>query len=410
MTNPIKHKLSNGLRVLVEPVDYVNSAAISLFCDVGSSSEKDDEAGITHLIEHMLFKGTKRRSAYQIAQEIEGRGGMLNAFTDKESTCYYCRVLADDVENGMDVLVDMLLNSVMDSEELAKEQGVVIEEIRRGKDDPSEYVHDLHLENRWPNHPLGKPVIGTEASVAKFTSDKLKQYVKAHYTSDRMILAIAGKMDVNKVVDWAEQKLGGITSGSPYTLPARPIGKPSITEETREIEQVHFCIGSDSVSLLDKTVHAASVLDTAFGGGMSSRLFQEVREKRGLAYAIGSYSLAYRSGGILSIYGSCSKTNWIATKKVILDEMERIKKDGLTSDELEQTKRLLKGSLVIALEAMSSRVMRMAKNELVHRRHIPVEETISKIDAVTNDDIVTLANECFVDSKLSITTIGPIHD
>lgn len=402
-----KHLLSNGVRILVEPVGHVQSAAIGLWCKTGSRHELDNEAGITHLIEHMLFKGTDSRTAKQIAESIEGRGGALNAFTDKESTCYYCRTLAADAENGIDVLTDMMLHSLFDAEELAREESVVLEEIKRSEDEPGDHIHEVHLFERWGEHPLGKPIIGTKESVAGFKRDDLISYMDRRYRSENVLLAIAGNVDPEKIVAAAEERLGKIKSGSTDTMPERPAGTKSNKYVSKDVEQVHFCIGTDGTSLYDAELYTMSVFDSALGGSMSSRIFQEIREKRGLVYSVGSYALNYGAGGAFTIYGGTSPDNWPQVQELTQVEFDKIKKDGLEEDELARTKQHIKGNIVLSLEGMSSRMMRMSRNELTHQRDIPVEETLAKLDAVTNSQIMELANRILDDAKINTTAIGP---
>lgn len=402
-----KHLLSNGVRILVEPVGYVQSAAIGLWCKTGSRHEFDNEAGITHLIEHMLFKGTDSRTAKQIAESIEGRGGALNAFTDKESTCYYCRTLAADAENGIDVLTDMMLHSLFDAEELAREESVVLEEIKRSEDEPGDHIHEVHLFERWGDHPLGKPIIGTKESVAGFKRDDLISYMDRRYRSENVLLAIAGNVDPEKIVAAAEERLGKIKSGSTDTMPERPSGTKSNKYVAKDVEQVHFCIGTDGTSLYDAELYTMSVFDSALGGSMSSRIFQEIREKRGLVYSVGSYALNYGAGGAFTVYGGTSPDNWPQVQELTQVEFDKIKKDGLDEDELARTKQHIKGNIVLSLEGMSSRMMRMSRNELTHQRDIPVEETLAKLDAVTNSQIMELANRILDDAKINTTAIGP---
>lgn len=402
-----KHLLSNGVRILVEPVGHVQSAAIGLWCKTGSRHELDNEAGITHLIEHMLFKGTDSRTAKQIAESIEGRGGALNAFTDKESTCYYCRTLAADAENGIDVLTDMMLHSLFDAEELAREESVVLEEIKRSEDEPGDHIHEVHLFERWGEHPLGKPIIGTKESVAGFKRDDLISYMDRRYRSENVLLAIAGNVDPEKIVAAAEERLGMIKSGSTDTMPERPFGTKSNKYVSKDVEQVHFCIGTDGTSLYDAELYTMSVFDSALGGSMSSRIFQEIREKRGLVYSVGSYALNYGAGGAFTIYGGTSPDNWPQVQELTQVEFDKIKKDGLDEDELARTKQHIKGNIVLSLEGMSSRMMRMSRNELTHQRDIPVEETLAKLDAVTNSQIMELANRILDDAKINTTAIGP---
>lgn len=408
MSEPFKTQLPNGVRILVEPIGHVQSAAVGLWCKTGSRHEFENEAGITHLIEHMLFKGTKKRTAKQIAETIEGRGGMLNAFTDKESTCYYCRVLADEVETGVEVLSDMMRNSLIEPEELKREQGVVLEEIKRGEDEPGDHVHELHLQNRWGNHVLGKPIIGTRDSVSSFGSENLRTYMERRYVGDNVLLSIAGNVDPDQVVAWATEHLGDIPAGGGETQPDRPTGAKGINYVNKEVEQVHFCIGGEGTSIYDDEIYTLAVLDSSLGGSMSSRLFQEIREKRGLVYSIGSYSLSYGSGGAYTVYGGTGQETWPQVQELVRIEFDKVMKGGLTDDELDRTKRSICGSLVLGLEGMSSRMMRNSRNELNHNRHIPVEETMGKINAISNSQLVELAQRVLSIDSVSTTAIGPV--
>lgn len=409
MSDIVKMSLDNGVRILVEPVTHVKSAAVGLWCKTGSRHERDEEAGITHLIEHMLFKGTQSRTAKQIAEEIEGRGGSLNAFTDKEMTCYYCRVLADETEHGIDVLTDMMLHSLIDPEELKREESVVIEEIRRSEDEPGDHVHDLHLEARWGHHPLGKPVIGTRESVASFTRENLVSYMDRRYVGSNVLLSVAGNVDPEKIRKSAEVHLGKIPAANGEEPVSRPEGRPSTNLVKKDVEQVHFCIGTDGCSIYDEDLYTMIVLDGALGGSMSSRLFQEIREKRGLAYAVGSYMLTYSAGGAYTVYGGTSMDNWKLVQQLVREEFDKVMQTGLTPDELERTKKNLAGNLVLSLEGMSSRMMRMSRNELNHGREIPVEETLGKIEAVTQEGVLELARRILPQERMSTTAIGPFE-
>lgn len=407
MSAPLLTRLPNGVRVLIEPVSHVQSAAIGLWCRTGSRHETDDEAGITHLIEHMLFKGTPTRTAKQIAEDIEGRGGALNAFTDKEVTCYYCRVLAGEVETGIDVLSDMVLNSLLDPEELAREEQVVVEEIRRSEDEPGDHVHELHLVNRWGNHPLGKPVIGTEESVTSFRREHLAAYLGRRYRGDNVMLSVAGNVDPDRVIEAARQHLEHIPAGGEQPTMDRPTGRSGFNYVPKDVEQVHFCIGTDGCSLYDADLYTLAVLDGVLGGGMSSRLFQEIRERRGLAYAVGSYSLSYTAGGAFTVYGGTSRKNWDQVQELVRAELDKVMADGADEGELTRNKLGIEGQLVMGLEGMSGRMMRMSRNELFHGRHIPVEETLAKINAVSNAQLIELARRILAPERMSTTAIGP---
>ncbi len=410
MSNLRKFVLDNGVRVLVEPVGHVKSAAIGLWCKTGSRHETDAEAGITHLIEHMLFKGTTSRSAKEIAEAIEGRGGQLNAFTDKEATCYYCRVLADDAENGIDVLTDMMLHSLIDPEELKREEGVVLEEIKRSEDEPGDHVHELHLQYRWGDHPLGKPIIGTPESVAGFERDDIQAYLARRYRAENVLLAVAGNVDPETVLKAAEKALGKIPSGAHDSQPERPVGTVRTEEIGKDVEQVHFCIGADGCSIYDDELYPLIVMDAALGGSMSSRIFQEIRERRGLAYSVGSYQLSYGAGGAYTVYGGTSAEQWPLVQELVRTEFDKVVQSGLDPDELARTKRNISGNLVLGLEGMSGRMMRMSRNELNHGREISLDETLAKIDAVTNERILTLAGRILPEDRISTTAIGPFGE
>lgn len=407
MSNIQKTVLPNGVRVISESVDYVASAAIGVWCRTGSVDETEHEAGITHLIEHMLFKGTETRDSRTIAQEIEGRGGMVNAFTDKEQTCYYCRVLSDDVQVGVDVLTDMVVNSKLDSAELDKEKGVVIEEIKRGEDEPGDYVHDLHLQGLWGSHPLGLPIIGTRDSVAGFSRENLTGYMKRRYTGGHVMVAAVGQVDHAQLVDLANRALAQIPSGTDLAKMDAPAIRTGQNLVAKDVEQVHFCIGGAGVSLYDDELYAASVMDGILGSGMSSRLFQEVREKRGLAYSVGSYHLAYTHGGAFTIFGGTGAQTWAEVQAIVRKELDDLIVNGPHADELAKVKRQIAGNLVLGQEGMSARMMRMARNEFVHGRYIPLEETRAKIEAVTEAQVQALAARVLREDALLTTAIGP---
>lgn len=407
-TNGIqKTVLDNGVRVLCEPLHYVGSAAVGLWCQTGSANEEPDEGGITHFIEHMLFKGTKTRTAKQIAEEIEGRGGALNAFTDKENTCYYCQVLGGDVATAIDVLTEMVMESLLDPKELEVERGVILEEIKRGEDEPGDHVHDLHIQNRWPAHVLGKPIIGTSESVSSFSDADLRRYMGRRYHGGRILLAVAGNVDPAVVANEARRRLGSCHPGEGRGDYGRPEGKGGKHEVSKDVEQVHFCIGTDGSSIYDEDRYIATVLDGLLGGGMSSRLFQEVREKRGLAYSVGSYTLSYSTGGLFTVYGGTSPDKWQEVQDVVRTELDKFISHGADDDELARIKRSIAGHIVISLEGMSARMIRMSRNELNHGRDIPVDEVLQKIDAVTNDDLVAYAARALSADRMTTTAIGP---
>lgn len=403
-----KTVLPNGVRVLTEHLPHVGSAAIGIWCTTGSVHEEPGEAGITHFIEHMLFKGTKSRTSQQIAEEIEGRGGILNAFTDKERTCYYCRTLADDAENGLDVLADMVANSLLDADELEREKGVVLEEIKRGEDEPGDNVHDLHIQGLWPDHELGLPIIGTSESVSGFKRDDLTRYIERRYTGSHLLVTATGKVDHDQFVRWASRELEHFEGTKSEQTFDRPQPHGGLNYIAKDVEQVHFCIGTRGVSYHDQDeMYTLIVLDAILGGGMSSRLFQEVREKRGLAYAVGSYMLTYTAGGAFTVYGGTGAKTWNEVQGVVRQELDKIMRDGPTETELAKVKRQISGNIVLGLESTNSRMMRMAKNEIVYGRQIPIEETVARIDAVTAGNVIEIARRIFPEENIRTTAIGP---
>lgn len=400
-------QLANGVRVLTETIPTFSSASLGIWALTGSSHERPSEAGITHFIEHMLFKGTPKRTAHQIAEEIEGRGGVLNAFTDKERTCYYCRVLSDDVAVGFDVLSDMVANASLDPDELEREKGVVLEEIKRSEDEPGDYVHDLHLQRLWGEHELGLPVIGTRESVSSFGQGDLRQYIDRRYSANNVMVSATGKVDHAELVKLSEAAFGHLKSAEADPKLSRPAMTPGTNLIQKEVEQVHFCIGTAGSSYYDEDFYPLIVLDAILGGGMSSRLFQEVREKRGLAYAVGSYMLTYTVGGAFTIYGGTGRQTWDQVQEVVRTELDKLMTDGPTDQETAKVKRQIAGNMVLGLESASSRMMRMAKNEMVHGRQISVEETVGKINDVTRGQVQDLAQRLFAAENMRTTAILP---
>ncbi len=399
--------LPNGVRVVSETVTYVQSVSVGIWVGVGSRDEDMKVRGVTHFIEHMLFKGTPSRTARTIADEIESRGGSLNAFTDKEYTCYYAKALAEHLDIVMDILTDMLRNSLLDPEELAREQNVVLEEIKRYKDQPDDTIHDVFQSTMWSTHPLGRPVIGVAPTVAALRQNDLKEYMSTHYTPNRIVVSAAGNITHAELVELAEKLLGSI-SGEPYKQAnKKPVASGKDKLIKKRTEQVHFCYGSMSYPQGDKRRYTLTILDSVLGGNMSSRLFQEIREKRGLAYSIGCYSASYREGGMFTIYGGTSPDTFDQVMELSKIEINKVKSEGLTEDEVTKAKTQIRGALVLGLENMSSRMMRMGKSLLYFNRVIPIEEITSNILEVSHDDIKNVANEIFDDKSMTLAAIGP---
>ena len=400
--------LPNGVRVVSETVPYVQSASVGIYIGVGSRDEEDSLRGISHFIEHMMFKGTKTRNARQIADEIESRGGYLNAFTDKEMTSYQVRVLAEHTPLALDILTDMLRNSLHDEEEMKREKGVVLEEIKMYEDSPEDLVHEQFEQTIWPSHVLGKSIIGTAETVSGLTRTNLTDYIGTRYAPDRLVVAAAGNLEHEDLVKLTEKALGDMSGTAPARQLSKPIGSGESKQSSkRDVEQVHFCLGSTAYSKQEKERYSLSILNNVLGGNMSSRLFQEIREKRGLAYAISSYGRSYQDGGLFCVYGGTSPTTFEQVLELTRIEFEKVKREGLTDDELTKAKTQVRGALVLGLEGMMSRMNRYGDSLLSYGRIVPMEEVLREYEAVTHDSIAAVAAKVLDEASLTLTSIGP---
>ncbi len=401
--------LPNGVRIVTENITYVQSVALGIWVGVGARDEADDVRGISHVIEHMLFKGTPTRTAQQIADQIDSVGGDINAFTSKENTCYYVRMLSEHVPLAVDVLSDLFLNSVIDSEELAREQNVILEEIKRRNDEPDDLVHDLFTETLWPGHVLGKSVIGTPETVAAMKSDTLKGYMAKRYTPDSIVISAAGNLNHDEIVEMVRERFGHLSgTRAGWRLPdTTPAFTPGTAYVEKAIEQVNLVLGTRGYAQLDDDKYKLSILDNVLGGSMSSRLFQEVREKRGLAYSIGSYSQSFREGGYFAVYSGSGPATAGQVIDLVKAEFANVRKNNITAAELDRAKNQFRGGVVMGQESMNSRMTRMGRNELVYDRVIPIEETMDKINAVSLDDVAGVAEYLFSSDEYAMATVGP---
>ena len=404
-----KEILPNGLRILSESVPHVQSISIGVWISSGGRDEDDVNRGVSHFIEHMLFKGTERRTARQIADEFDSIGGQLNAFTEKEYTCYFAKVLSEHLPVALDVLSDMLLNSKLDPQEIALEKNVVLEEIKRHEDTPEDLVHDMLVETVWSGHPLGKSIIGTQESVGSLTRDDLVEFLRTSYAPDSIVIAAAGDLVHEEFVDRISGLFSGLEGGKIPTAHEVPAFSTESLLTDKLTEQVHFCVGAPGFSQLDPERYSMALIDTTLGGGMSSRLFQEIRENRGLVYAIGSYAAAYREGGFFTVYGGTSVENVEEVVELVRAEFANIRDSNITDEELNRAKNQIKGGLVLSQESTSNRMMRMAKSELYFGRTIPLEELLGSIWKVTHDDIAHVAERIFTDSPFPVVAIGPFN-
>jgi predicted Zn-dependent peptidase len=372
----------------------------------GSRYETEEQAGISHFLEHLFFKGTARRTAAQIAEEMDAVGGVLNAFTGKESTCYYAKVLREHLPLALDLLADIFTESKFASEEIDRERTVIIQEISQVEDTPDDYVHELFNLHFWPGHPLARPIAGSASTVSALGRDDFLRFLEVRYRPDRVVLAAAGNLTHAELVAVAEEKLSHLTGTTLAAAGAPPTPRAGVSVHEKPLEQAHLCLGTPGISHVDKERYAAQLLNITLGGGMSSRLFQEIRERRGKAYSVYSFLNSYRDAGYFGVYVGTSP-EWVREViDVVRTELDRVLRDGLSPDELRRAKQQRKGNILLALETSDSRMSRIANNEIYFGRDVPLEEVAAGIDRVTNDDILAVARRLFVPGALALTMLG----
>jgi predicted Zn-dependent peptidase len=404
-----KTTLDNGVRVVTEHIPYVRSVTLGFWFQTGSRDEDADNNGISHFIEHMVFKGTKTCTAREIAEIIDAAGGQLNAFTGKEHTCFYVRVLDEHLRLGLRVLSDMVTDSCFNECEMKKEKGVVIEEIRMYEDCPDEVVHDMLAGAVLAGHPLGKRILGTEEIIAGLDRDAVIEHMRKHYTAGNLVVAAAGNVTHEQVVELVGEFLGNMSGEATPFSEATTCVKPRSRVRTKDTEQVHLCLGTLGVGRRSEQRYALYVLDAAFGGGMSSRLFQELREERGLVYATYSYHTLFQDTGLFSIYAGCGPGNVTHVIEFAQAECDRLVKHGFNDLELHRAKEQLKGSLMLSLESTANRMSRLAKSELLDGVFLTPDELIARIDAVTPSQVHAIAEEILGNDQRVTVAIGPIE-
>jgi predicted Zn-dependent peptidase len=399
--------LPNGLLVLTETMKHVRSATIGVWCDVGSAVEPAALRGISHLLEHMVFKGTLRRTARQIAEEMDAVGGELNAMTDKETTCFYAHVVDRQLPLAVDMLADMLQHARFAADDLAREQQVVLEEIKMYDDSPGEVVHDRFTRTLWRGANLGDPTIGFAHTVGAITRDDLLAWRAARYAPSTVFVTAAGNIDHTEVVRLVEVAFGSYGGYAAPPTPERPRFTPALDVTVDDTEQAYVLLGTPGMGLRDERRYAFSVLDALLGGGMSSRLFQSVREERGLAYEISTFQQGYRDAGLFGVSAGCTPERVQECVDVVVDEIERLLNDGARPDEVARTIEHLKGNLTLALESTYNRMSRLARNHIVHGRQIPTEEVEAAFDAVGVEEVNELARTLLAPAQRGLCVLGP---
>jgi predicted Zn-dependent peptidase len=397
--------LSNGLRVATDRIDTVDTVSLGLWVDVGTRHEAPEINGAAHFLEHMAFKGTERRSARAIAEEIEAVGGHLNAYTSRESTAYYAKVLKEDLALALDILADILLHSSFDPTELERERTVILQEIGQANDTPDDIIFDYFQERAFPDQAMGRPVLGSPEIIRRLSREAVMGYLRDHYGAARMVLSAAGNLEHRRVVDLAEKLLAEMPAERAVTSePAQYVGGDR--RQQRELEQLHLVIGFPGLPLGDPDYYAASVLSTAFGGGMSSRLFQEVREKRGLVYSIHSFAHGYRDGGLFGIYAGTGEEEAAELLPVLCEETARLA-DGFAPAELARAKAQMKAGLLMSLESTGARCEQMAQHMLIHGTPFDPADMVRRIEAV-DDAAIARVVAGWHSAPPTLTALGPI--
>lgn len=405
-----KTVLDNDIRILTEKVPGAYSAALGFWVENGARHESRALSGASHFLEHLLFKGTQRRSALDIAKEIDSVGGALNAFTSHELSCFYAKVAGDKLPLAIDLLADIFCHSLFDLDEIEKERRVVLQEIHMVEDSPDELIHELFAEKYWPGHPLGQPILGTPQSVAGLDRDTLLQFLRERYTGSNLLIAAAGDLEHQQVVDLVAAVLGDLPVG-PKTEVVPPATAPlrQVNILNKKLEQVHICLGTAGLPQGHPQRYTCQILNAILGGSMSSRLFQQLREERGLAYSVYSYLNAHSDSGALVVHAGVAPDEAGHAVGVMLRELNRLKKEAVTAEELQFAKDQLKGQFLLSMESTDNRMTRLAKNEIFLQRVLAPEEILANIDQVTADAIHNLAGELFHDSGLLLQMIGNLH-
>src|SRR5436305_1536278 len=408
--NMRREKLPNGLILITEEMEHIRSASIGIWIKTGSRDEDLQWNGISHFIEHMVFKGTKNRSAEKIAREVDSIGGNMDAFTAKECIGFNIKVLDEHLPIAMDVLSDLVLNPVFDANDIGRERGVILEEIKMDEDNPDYLVHEIFTQNFWKDHPLGKPILGTKDTVTKFERDPVLDFYKQRFSPGNLIICAAGHLQHEQFVDLVRKHFGDMKPMSNGFYSSQPkVVSRIILRNKKALEQVQICVGVPSHPIAHEKRHASYILNTLLGGGMSSRLFQNIRERQGLAYAIYSDLSPYRDTGCLSVYAGTSRESAAKVVRSVVSEFRKLKLDIVSDEELRRAKDQLKGSLMLSLESSTARMSNLARQEMYFDRFFSLDEIIEKIEEVTPDDLIQLAHEFFRGENIAVTVLGNLN-
>ena len=405
-----KTVLKNGVRIISEQLEHLRSVSLAIWVDAGSRDEVKSENGIFHFTEHMIFKGTENRSSLQIAKELDAIGGLSNAFTGKENTCFHARVLGEHFEHIADILSDIFLHSTFGVDDLERERQVILQEISMVEDTPDDHIHVLFNRLFWADHPIGMPVLGNEKTVSAIERETILKYINKFYVPERIIVAGAGNVDHQSMVSYFEPLFSQLEAEHSNPRNDIPRSNASVSVQYRDLEQVHICLGGEAPSQTSDRRFACVILNTILGGNMSSRLFQEIRENRGLAYSVYSFLSSYIDAGLLGVYVATDSQNVNPVLEAIQNEIKKICKGEISKSDLAAAVDHLIGGIYLSSESADNRMMRIAKNEFVFQKYVSYEELVSKLQQVTVDEVVEVASDIFQDGTVSLSTLGPIKE
>ena len=404
-----KTVLANGVRILTKQMPHMRSVSLGVWVNVGARDERLAESGLSHFIEHMIFKGTARRTAFQIAREFDAIGGFTNAFTSMENTCYHAKVLDTHSATMVDILSDIFLNSIFDENEVERERTVIVQELGMVEDNPDEYVHQLAGKAFWGDDPLGRSILGTRENILAFDAEAVKDFFQRLYQPERILIAAAGNLDHNRLVDLMGPNFESIGPGNGIPERTTPLGCHCFEKHLKDLEQAHFCIVTRGLAVNSRERYALFLMNTILGGNMSSRLFQEIRERRGLAYTVYSFANSYIDTGMFGVYAGVDPRNIGQAITVSCEQLRRLKTEPVSPAELEAAKEFTKGNLLLAAESNDNQMVRLAQNEFNFGYYTPLGEIVEKVEAVSEADIMALANDLFRGDRLSLTLLGPVN-
>jgi predicted Zn-dependent peptidase len=402
--------LPNGLTIITERMDHIRSVSMGIWLKAGSRDEEPEVNGISHFVEHMVFKGTTHRSAEDIAREVDSIGGNMDAFTGKETVCFNIKVLDEHLPIAVDVLSDMVLHPTFVADDIVRERGVILEEIKMDEDNPDSLVHEIFTQNFYKNHPLGKPILGTKETVRKFEQAAVLKYYQSKFVPENLVISAAGHLEHDELVALLRKEFDALARGSNGLHDVAPKTNSRITlRNKKSLEQVQICVGVPSYRINHERRFVAYVLNTLLGGGMSSRLFQNIREKQGLVYSIFSELNPYKDTGCLAVYAGTSRESAPKVVQSIVREFHDVKQSQIPAEELKRAKDQLKGGLMLSLESSSARMSNLARQEMYHDHFMGMDEIIDRVQAVTLEDVIQTANEMFQPESIAVTVLGNLN-